>query len=172
MAKKVEGPNGNTATSGTSSKNVGKNVSGKIGPSNLQLQRLLHRHLDKPLAELADIAISWRVTPLRLLMLVNNPFWSDILVERLREPLQELAKRHDRTLHVIGGSVTNTTAITDQQTFQTFFNDPGNEFAIATCRNAAQAPGVSHNPIYISGPAGTGKTHLIRATAGLLRKPR
>ena len=59
---------------------------------------------------------------------------------------------------------------TDQQTFQTFFNDPGNEFAIATCRNAAQAPGVSHNPIYISGPAGTGKTHLIRATAGLLEK--
>jgi chromosomal replication initiator protein len=139
-------------------------------PTTLQLSRLLHRHLDKPLAELAELALSWRITPLRLVLLVNNPFWGDTLIERLRQPLEGFAQQHQRSLHIISGSVTNTATEHDRITFTNFLSDPGNEFAIATCRSAAQAPGVNHNPIYLSGPTGSGKTHLLHATAASMQE--
>ena len=91
-------------------------------PTTLQLTRFLERHLDGPLAELATLAIFWRITPLRLLMLINNPFWAETLVERLRQPLQDLAEQHGRSLHIISGSVTSAATDSHKHTFTTLIN--------------------------------------------------
>jgi chromosomal replication initiator protein len=43
--------------------------------------------------------------------------------------------------------------------------DPGNRMALAACQRAVEAPGLDHNPVYLHGPAGAGKSHLLAATA-------
>jgi chromosomal replication initiator protein len=43
--------------------------------------------------------------------------------------------------------------------------DAGNRVAAAAARRVAESPGRSYNPLVISGPAGTGKSHLLAAIA-------
>jgi SpoVK/Ycf46/Vps4 family AAA+-type ATPase len=52
-------------------------------------------------------------------------------------------------------------------TFDTYVVGPGNRMAAAAARRVAEAPGTSYNPLWVSGPAGTGKTHLLMAVAAL-----
>ncbi|HEX8831629.1 MAG TPA: DnaA/Hda family protein [Longimicrobium sp.] len=52
-------------------------------------------------------------------------------------------------------------------TFDTYVVGPGNRLAAAAARRVAESPGTSYNPLWVYGPAGTGKTHLLRAVATL-----
>ncbi len=55
------------------------------------------------------------------------------------------------------------------QTFRTFVTGPRNALAYNAALTVARAPGTVHNPLYLSGDAGVGKTHLLRAIAAYLR---
>jgi len=57
----------------------------------------------------------------------------------------------------------------DEPTFDNFVVGPWNGFAHAACRYIADAPGRSYNPLVLFGPTGGGKTHLLLATAPLVR---
>ena len=48
-------------------------------------------------------------------------------------------------------------------TFETFVAGPGSRMAAAAARRAAESPGTSYNPLFLYGPHGVGKTHLLRA---------
>ena len=50
-------------------------------------------------------------------------------------------------------------------TFDTFIVGSSNEFAYAACKAVADGGGMVYNPLFIYGPSGLGKTHLITATA-------
>jgi len=53
-------------------------------------------------------------------------------------------------------------------TFSNFVVGRNNEFAHAACHNIAENPmGSDYNPLFICGPTGMGKTHLINAVANL-----
>lgn len=52
-------------------------------------------------------------------------------------------------------------------TFDTFVVGPGNRMAAAAARHVAESPGTSHNPLWVYGAPGTGKSHLLRAVAAL-----
>ena len=52
-----------------------------------------------------------------------------------------------------------------QYTFDTFVVGPSNTFAHATSVAVANNPGVTYNPLFIYGPSGLGKTHLLYAIA-------
>jgi chromosomal replication initiator protein len=62
-------------------------------------------------------------------------------------------------------------AISPRYTFDSFVVGKNNQFAHAACMNAAQRPGQVHNPLFIYGGVGLGKTHLLHAIAhaGLAR---
>ena len=56
-------------------------------------------------------------------------------------------------------------------TFSTFVVGKNSEFAHAACFNVARNPGTDdYNPLYIYGPVGMGKTHLLHATGNHIRE--
>ena len=59
-------------------------------------------------------------------------------------------------------------------TFDTFIEGPSNQFALACCKsvakNCSQNEPSGYNPLFIYGPSGMGKTHLITAIANEVRK--
>ena len=48
-------------------------------------------------------------------------------------------------------------------TFETFIVGPSNDFTYAACKAVAQNTDNSYNPLFIHGPSGLGKTHLLCA---------
>ncbi len=56
-----------------------------------------------------------------------------------------------------------------ERLFADLLEDPGNQLALAACRRVVEEPGLEHNPLYLHGPAGCGKSHLLAAVAGEFR---
>lgn len=55
-------------------------------------------------------------------------------------------------------------------TFDSFIMGQSNRFAIAGARAVSQKPGADMNPLFIYGPNGVGKTHLLNAIANSIKK--
>ncbi len=55
-------------------------------------------------------------------------------------------------------------------TFETFIIGKSNEFAYAACTAVAKGDGTAYNPLFIWGPSGLGKTHLMTATAKKMKQ--
>ena len=55
-------------------------------------------------------------------------------------------------------------------TFENFIRGPSNQFAFAAAQAVAANPSGAYNPLFIYGPSGLGKTHLMYAIANVLRR--
>lgn len=64
----------------------------------------------------------------------------------------------------------NAIGIKPFYSFEQFVVGPNNEVAAAACQAIAKNPGSAYNPLFLYGPAGVGKTHLMHAVAQELLK--
>jgi chromosomal replication initiator protein len=74
------------------------------------------------------------------------------------QTIQNVPRSHNDTLN-------------SELTFSTFVVGKNSEFAHAACFNVARNPGADdYNPLYIYGPVGMGKTHLLHAAGNHIRE--
>ena len=69
-----------------------------------------------------------------------------------------------------GKAATPSMDFNPQFTFDNFVVGPSNRFAHSAAIAVSKTPGQVYNPLFIYGPAGVGKTHLLYAIANGIRK--
>jgi len=59
--------------------------------------------------------------------------------------------------------LTKNTILNPSYTFNSFVVGSSNQYAYTAAKSVAEKPGIIYNPVFIYGPTGLGKTHLIHA---------
>jgi chromosomal replication initiator protein len=57
----------------------------------------------------------------------------------------------------------SSTPLNPQYSFDTFVPGPSNQMGFAACNAVAEQPGSQYSPLFLFGPVGIGKTHLLHA---------
>lgn len=63
-----------------------------------------------------------------------------------------------------------TDTLNPKYTFDSFVVGESNRYAAAFARSAAEKPGIAHNPFFLYGNSGLGKTHLMHAIGNEIKK--
>ena len=118
-----------------------------------------------------------------LILYSSSDFRREIIKQRCTEYIQDALKEifnSDAKLLVFGdeelasfrqkGRQNTSMDFNPQFTFDSFVVGPSNRFAHGAAIAVSNNPGQVYNPLFIYGPAGVGKTHLLYAIANGIRK--
>ena len=119
----------------------------------------------------------------QLILYSANEFRREIIRRRCTEYIQDALKEifnSDAKLLVFGdeelatyrskGGKANAMDFNPQFSFENFVVGPSNRFAHGAAVAVSNTPGQVYNPLFIYGPPGVGKTHLLYAIANGIRK--
>ena len=123
------------------------------------------------------------LTEEHLILYSSSDFRREIVRRRCTEYIQDALKdifNSDAKLIVFGdeelasyqskGKQKTTMDFNPQFSFESFVVGPSNRFANGAAIAVTNNPGQVYNPLFIYGPAGVGKTHLLYAIANGIRK--
>ena len=118
-----------------------------------------------------------------LIIYSASDFRRDLIQRRYTNYIQDALKdifNSDAKLMVFGDEELNTFRSKGKQntsmdfnpqfTFDNFVVGPSNRFAHGAAIAVSKNPGAAYNPLFIYGPPGVGKTHLLYAIANGIRK--
>ena len=118
-----------------------------------------------------------------LILYSPSDFRRENIIKRYKEPIQDALKEifdSDARLIVFGdnelsayrsrGKQMNSMDFNPQFSFDSFVVGPSNRFAHGAAIAVTNNPGAVYNPLFIYGPPGVGKTHLLYAIANGIRK--
>ena len=105
---------------------------------------------------------------------ISNRYYA-IIEEALREIFNSDAKLivfgdEELNAYKSKSKVTTSMDFNPQFTFDNFVVGPSNRFAHSAAIAVSKTPGQVYNPLFIYGPPGVGKTHLLYAIANGIRK--
>ena len=119
----------------------------------------------------------------QLIIYSPNEFRRDTIIRRYTPYIQDALKEifnSDAKLIVFGdaelakfkagGIQKSSMDFNPQFTFDNFVVGPSNRFAHGAATAVSNTPGQAYNPLFIYGPPGVGKTHLLYAIANGIRK--
>lgn len=103
------------------------------------------------------VSNDYNVSLENVLQNTEQVFQNSITTQKIVYPLEKPAQSNEN--------------INTELTFSTFVVGKNSEFAHAATFNVAQNPGIDdYNPLFIYGPSGMGKTHLLNAAANHIRE--
>ena len=118
-----------------------------------------------------------------LILYSPSDFRRDLITRRYSNMIHDALKEvfnSDAKLIVFGdeelnafkskGKSTTSMDFNPQFTFDNFVVGPSNRFAHSACIAVSNIPGQVYNPLFLYGPPGVGKTHLLYAIANGIRK--
>lgn len=76
----------------------------------------------------------------------------------------------EKNAQAFAKTLSRTSKLNPNYTFETFVRGPSNQFALATCLNVAENPGLNYNPLFLYGSTGLGKTHLLHAVGNAVAR--
>ena len=119
----------------------------------------------------------------QLILYSSSDFRREIIKKRCTEYIQDALKEifnSDAKLMVFGdeeldafkqkGKSVSSMDFNPQFTFDNFVVGPSNRFAHSAAIAVSKTPGQVYNPLFLYGPPGVGKTHLLYAIANGIRK--
>ncbi len=92
----------------------------------------------------------------------------EYVVKNPQEEKRVEKKQEENTLPFEKNTVNNKSNLSEKYTFNSFVVGPFNELAYSASQAIVKKPG-SYNPLFIYGPTGLGKTHLIQATGNKIQ---
>jgi len=96
---------------------------------------------------------------------IGDPEWR--MEEEKRKREQQKAQQSEENAHHLGSTMP---PFNFEYTFDNFIVGSSNKFAHAACVAVANMPAKNYNPLFIYGPSGIGKTHLLYAITNHLRQ--
>ena len=95
---------------------------------------------------------------------MGDPSWR---LEQEKKQKEEEKKKAEENAHHLGSTMP---PFNFEYTFDNFIVGSSNKFAHAACVAVAKMPAKNYNPLFIYGPSGIGKTHLLYAITNYLRE--
>ena len=99
----------------------------------------------------------------------SSPLITPAGYEALRRKEAENLEKQEKEAHIASLGST-LPPFNFEYTFENFIVGNSNKFAHAACLAVADRPAQSYNPLFIYGPSGLGKTHLLYAITNELKK--